>query len=412
MATRTLAAPSVQGLQARPAQQKAGGLRGFATRAKSAYARFRTEGLAGKRTGKVGEFLQQRWRGLTGTVIRAGASAIPGGSRVGAIGDILLGAKRSRRKGQTVNVRDPFTGTDISRTFAPKAYRGEKTARKLGSSLPGLAAQQAFKRRPESTFKFLASRTGKIAAGAATALGAELGVRAYRGFRRWQRAPKLRERTLKEFRKSPEHARIVSRQRKALQARNLPIRQANIAARQRQLQQGRSAFAARERTITPRGFRDTGRRPTITRGYQRQIGRVAETTISRQRGEVQRFGGGSTAARAPYRGAARISTYRPSTSSAAMSQRGRWRGTSSGSTYVTKTGRGGISYFGTPSRRAPTARGSYPSRAAYRPPTRAPSRSAPKRSYASFRSQVKVSPARSSSRPRSSSRSFTPFARR
>lgn len=393
-----LAATRTLGLQARPAQKKTGGLRGFVTGAKSAYQRFRAEGLATKRTGKVGEFLQKRWRGLTGTVIRAGASAIPGGSRVGAVGDILLGAKRSRRKGQTVNVRDPFTGTDISRTFAPKAYRGEKTARKLGRSLPGLAAQQAFKRRPESTFKFLTSKAGKIAAGAAGALGAEVGVRAYRGFRRWQRAPELRARTLKEWRKSPEHARTVSRQRKALQARNMPIQRANIASRRRQIEEGQSAFAARERTITPRGFRDTGRRPTITRGYQRQIGRVAETTI-RQRGEVQRFGGGSTAARTPYRGAARISTYRPSTSSAAMSQRGRWRGTSSGSTYVSKSGRGGISYFGTPSRA----------------PSRSPSRSTPKRSYASFRSQVKVSgprssPRRSSSRP--SSRSFTPFARR
>ncbi len=403
----TLAATRTLGLQARPAQTKAGegGLRGLVTGAKSAYSRFRREGLIGKRTGKVGRFLQKRWQGTTGSILRAGAGALgPLGTRASSVGDILFGARRTQQsRGQTVKVRDPASGKMITRRFRTGRVRGQKEARKLGGMAVGMAAQAYAKSSPESAYKFFGSKAGKFAGAAAGAAGGALAVGALKKFRAWQRAPKLRERTLKEFKRSPAAARIASRQRKALQARNRPIQRANIASRRREVLKGRSAFAKRERTITPRGYQARRQAP-ITRGYNRQIGRVAPTTIGRMP-TARQYAGGSSAARDPYTGAARVSTYRPSTSTAAMGQRGRTRYTPSGSTYVAPSGRGTVSRYKTPTRRAPTPKGSYPSRAAYRRPT-SPRPSAPKRSYASFRSQVKVSPARSSSR------SFTPFARR
>lgn len=442
-----MAATRALGLQARPVKpkrslrEKASGLK---QRVTSAYASYREKGLVGGRTGKPGKWLQDRWRGLPGTIIRGGLSAVPGGSRVSLGVDALLGSKRRERKGQTVNVRDPFTGTNITRTFDPKSYRGEGVAAKLGQSAPGLIAQQAYKMNPKGTLRFLASGAGRIAAGAATAAGAELGVRAYRGIRRKLREPELKARTLKEWKKSPEARVIRTKQRKERQARNAPIMRANVAARKQQLQQGRSAFAAREKLITSRsGYQSYNRsRPTITRGYNRQIGRVAPTTI-RQRGAVRQYAGGSTAAVTPYRGAAKVSTYRSSTSRAAMGQRGRTRYTSSGSSYVSPSGRGTFNVMGssrsqTSSPRPRSSGFASPSRATYANPyagTKAgigykpsyargssslssstPSRSSSSRTYAQFRSKVKVtgpgytSPSRSSSRP--SSRSSTPFARR
>ncbi len=388
----TLAAPRVTGLQARSAQKKTDGLRGFVTGARSAYSRFREKGAIGGR-GRLGRGLKRAWESSAGGVVRAGLRSVPGVSQyAGLAGSALFGKAASRRGGQTVSVRDPASGKTITRRFESGRVRGTKQVRKLGQAGAGALMQRLAQRSPERATKFFGKKVGQFAGTAAVAGGGALAVGALRKLRAWQRAPKLRERTLKEFKRSPEAARIYSKQRESLQRRNAPIQQANRASRQRQVQSGQRRFAAREQTITPRGYKPTGRRPTITRGYQRQLGRVAPTTI-RQRGAVRRYAGGSTAAVSPYRGAARVSTYRPSTSKAAVSQRGRTRYTRSGSTYVSKSGRGGLSIspgLGSTSR-SYQAMGQRASYRAKRPASTRPTYSTPKRSYAEFRRGVKVS---------------------